>query len=84
MEVFLTELVKMLDAEDRRWRAETYILWDGAAYHTSPKTRRLLERLDVPVMQLGAYSYSMSPCELLFARLKTRDLCPGEIAVGKK
>ena len=35
-------------------------------------------------MQLGAYSYDMAPAELLFARLKTSDLHPGEITVGKK
>ena len=26
----------------------------------------------------------MSPCELLFARLKTRDLHAGDVVVGKK
>jgi hypothetical protein len=35
-------------------------------------------------MQLGTYSYDMAPAELLFARLKSVDLHPGEIAVGKK
>ena len=50
MEVFLTELVKMLDEEDQHWRRETFLLWDNASYHTSPRTRQLLERLDVPLM----------------------------------
>ena len=84
MEIYLTELVKMLDAEDQAWRKSTAICLDQASYHTSPQTRRLLETLKIPVMQLGAYSYDLAPAELLFARLKTADLHPGEIAVGKK
>ena len=35
-------------------------------------------------MYLGPYSYDMAPAELLFARLKSADLDPGEVAVGKK
>lgn len=35
-------------------------------------------------MFLGPYSYDMAPAELLFAKLKTADLHPGEITVGKK
>ena len=84
MEIYLTELVRMLDAEDKHWREDTVILWDNASYHTKPSTQRLLERLQIPLMQLGAYSYDMAPAELLFARLKTSDLHPGEITVGKK
>ena len=34
-------------------------------------------------MQLGPYSYDIAPAELLFAKLKTADLHPGQIAVGK-
>ena len=74
----------MLDSEDQFWRQDTIIVWDNASYHTANSTKRLLETLDVPLMQLGAYSYDMAPAELLFARLKTSDLHPGKIAVGKK
>ena len=84
MEIFLMELVKMLDTEDRHWRRDTIIIWDGASYHKSPRTRSLLEILKIPLMHLGAYSYDMTPSELLFARLKTSDLHPGEVSVGKK
>ena len=84
MEIYLVELVKMLDEEDVRWREDTVIMWDNASYHSNPRTKRLLERLRIPLMFLGPYSYDMAPAELLFAKLKTADLHPGEIAVGKK
>ena len=84
MGIFLVELVRMLDAEDKHWRKDTVIVWDNASYHKSTKTLSLLETLKVPLLRLGAYSYNLAPAELLFARLKTADLHPGEIAVGKK
>ena len=84
MEIYLTELVKMLDNEDKNWRKDTVIIWDNASYHKHPRTKSLLETLKVPLLHLGPYSYSMASSELLFARLKTSDLYPGEIAVGKK
>ena len=83
-EIMEMELVKMLDTEDRHWRRDTIIIWDGASYHKSARTRSLLETLKIPLMHLGAYSYDMAPAELLFARLKTSDLHPDEVAVGKK
>ena len=84
MEIYLTELVRMLDSEDKDWRKDTVIIWDNASYHTSPRTKSLLETLKIPLMFLGPYSYDMAPAELLFARLKSSDLDPGEVAVGKK
>ena len=84
MEIYLTQLVTTLDAEDRHWRKDTVIIWDNASYHTSDRTKALLQSLKIPVMQLGAYSYDMAPAELFFARLKSADLFPGEVKVGKK
>ena len=84
MEIYLTELVRMLDSEDKHWRKDTVIIWDNASYHSSERTKSLLETLKIPLMFLGAYSYDMAPAELLFARLKSADLHPGEIDVGKK
>ena len=84
MEIYLVELVRMLDAEDKHWRKDTVIIWDNASYHASARTKGLLETLKIPLMRLGTYSYDMAPAELLFARLKSADLHSGEIAVGKK
>ena len=33
MELFFTHLIQLLDEKNRRWRQETVILLDGAAYH---------------------------------------------------
>ena len=74
----------MLDTEDKHWRKDTVIIWDGASYHNSKRTRSLLETLKVPLMMLGPYSYDMAPAELLIARLNSHDLNAGDIAVGKK
>ena len=38
MQIYLTELVKMLDAENKHWRKDTVIIWDNASYHTNPRT----------------------------------------------
>ena len=50
MEIYLTQLVTMLDAEDRHWRKDTVIIWDNASYHTSDRTKALLQQLKMPVM----------------------------------
>ena len=50
MEIFLTELVQMLDSEDPFWRQDTVLVWDNASYHTAKSTKRLLETLEVPLM----------------------------------
>ena len=84
MEIYLIELVKMLDNEDKNWRKDTVIIWDNASYHGHPRTKSLLETLKVPLLRLGPYSFSIASSELLFARLKTSDLYSGEIKVGKK
>ena len=42
MEIYLTELVRMLDSEDKHWRKDTVIVWDNASYHSSDKTKSLL------------------------------------------
>ena len=42
MQIYLTELVKMLDAENKHWRKDTVIIWDNASYHTNPRTMSLL------------------------------------------
>ena len=42
MEIFLTQLVEILDKEDKHWRKDTIIIWDNATYHTSNGTKNLL------------------------------------------
>ena len=44
MQLFLKELILKLDDEDKRWRSNTILVWDGAGYHTSREVKELLER----------------------------------------
>ena len=43
MQLFLRELIKHLDYEDRHWRTNSVIVWDGAGYHTSTEVLKMLE-----------------------------------------
>jgi hypothetical protein len=57
--LFMKELVAHLDYDDKNWRKNTMIVWDGAGYHKSKEMMKLLEELRVPIMRLGPYSYLM-------------------------
>jgi hypothetical protein len=71
MALFMKELVARLDYEDKQWRKNSLIVWDGAGYHTSKEILKCVEELQVPLMRLGPYSYLMQPAELVFASLKS-------------
>ena len=84
IELFLRDLVTQLTEEDRRWRRNTLIFWDGAAYHQSNETRKLLAELQVPLMISGPHSYDASPCELWYAYFKMVDINPRKVKCGKR
>lgn len=84
MELYLTELVQVLDAEDEHWRKTTVLVMDGATYHTSKETRATMSDLHIPLLFLGPYSYLLSPCELFFALFKSKELNPEGAPLGKK
>jgi hypothetical protein len=69
-QLFMSELVKTLDWEDRNWRKNTVIMWDGAGYHEATEVLQLMQQQRVPLMFLGPYSYHMAPAEMVFAALK--------------
>ena len=58
--------------EDKHWRTNTIIFWDGAKYHHSKETVQTLKELDVPIMFLAPYSYLSAPCELAFGQFKNK------------
>ena len=64
--MFIKELVKILEKEDRHFRTNTVLFWDGAAYHFSKDTLKTMRDLDVPLITLAPYSYFSAPCELAF------------------
>jgi hypothetical protein len=84
MQMFMKELIKRLDLEDKKWRTNTVLVWDGAGYHTSKEVMAFLESQRVPVMQLGAYGYLLNTPEILFAAFKSYKINIDEIPVGKK
>ena len=80
---FIKNLVKILNEQNRRWRHQTQIFWDGASYHKSPETRKLLSDLQVPMMISGAHSYDVAPCEKWFALFKRVNINPRRVKTGK-
>jgi hypothetical protein len=43
MSLFIKELVANLDYEDKNWRKNSVLVWDGAGYHTSKEIIKLLD-----------------------------------------
>ena len=82
--LFIRELAAKLNQEDRRWRHNTLIFWDGAPYHKSRETMAVLEELQMPIMVTGPYSYDVSPCETFFAHFKRVNINPRKVATGKR
>ena len=84
MRLFLTELIKTLDYEDKHWRKNTVLMWDNAGYHEAGAVLTLLEEQRAPVLFLGPYSYHMAPCEIVFAALKVQQLQSETAPLGRK
>lgn len=76
--------MKQLNQQDRRWRANTFFYWDGAAYHKSRETLELLQELKVPMMYSAPHSYEASPCEKWFALFKKVNINPRKVKTGKR
>ena len=84
MLIFLTELIKTLDIEDKNWRTNSVLMWDNAGYHEAKEVLTPLEEQRAPVLFLGPYSYRMAPAEMVFAALKLQHLNTLEAPLGKK
>ena len=84
MLIFLSRLCRLLDSESWGWRDNTVFLFDGASYHTSPETRKVMGYLDIKVVISAPYCYDTAPCELLFAHLKNTDINSQRMPTGKK
>jgi hypothetical protein len=59
------------------------LLIDNAPYHTSNASLQMMEALQLPIMFTGAHSYSSSPVELLFSRLKATNINEKNLPMGK-
>ena len=76
MQVFMRGLVDILDKEDRHWRSNTIIFWDGASYHNSKDTLNTMRDMNVPILTLAPYSFLSAPCELVFGQFKNAEINP--------
>ena len=74
MMVFLAYLVQRLDQETPGWRGNTWILLDGARYHTGEEIREFLHKMQLRVIWSAPYSFSTAPIEKCFAGLKQKEL----------
>ena len=83
MELFLFNLVKLLDKKLSTWRKEYIIMLDGAVWHTSKETIETLERLNIPSIIIGPYGYDVAPVELFFSALKRGNLNQNNIPLSK-
>ena len=54
------------------------------AWHTSPIMKKRLEKMNLPIIYSGPYSYSAAPAESVFASLKLGELNPEHLPTGKK
>ena len=84
MTLFLRHLVRQLDRETPGWQDDSVILLDNAAWHTSPVMKKRLEKMALPIIYSGPYSYSAAPVESVFASLKFGELNPERLPTGKK
>ena len=84
MLVFLQHLAVKLDEEQPGWKADTYLLLDGARYHTGEEIRTFLHKLQVQVIWSAPYSYAAAAIENLFGGLKFGELNPMRLPTGKK
>ena len=84
MILFLRELVKQLNEEDRRWRQKTFLFLDGAKYHRSTDTLAACKELQIPYMISGPYSYNVAPCEYWYSLFKRVNINPRKVKTGKR
>ena len=55
--LYLSELIKMLDKKDPRWRSKTIILQDNAPYKSSASAFEYYKRHRLPIIFTGPHSY---------------------------
>lgn len=74
--LFMIKLCEHLHTIDKKWRRQTVILLDNAAYHRATQMRSQLHKMRVPLMYLGPYQFKMAPAEVFFSFIKGHDLNP--------
>jgi hypothetical protein len=83
MAMFIKYFAEKLDEDRPGWRLDSCWQLDGASYHKSEETIKLLDDLQVPFIISSPYSYDCSCIELWFSRLKDRDINPSRLKATK-
>ena len=83
MSLYIRELVKHLDKENKHWRNSCCLIHDGASYSRNPGFISVLKELHVPFMMSAPHSYNTAWVELLFGAIKTGVLNPEDQLQGK-
>ena len=60
----------LLDRERPLWRKDTLILMDNARYNLKDDIKAQIQRLKMPVIHSGPYSYDAAPVERYFGYYK--------------
>ena len=81
---FLSRLAVVLSTEDKDWRKNTVWQLDGARYHTSAETRKIMKQIGVNFVISAPYSYDDAVVELFLAYYKTVQTNPDNERTGKK
>ena len=81
--LFLSELAATLDLEHPSWRTDTRILMDNAGYNTADETLEHIQRLRMPAIFSGPYSYDAAAVEYFFSYFKKGRVMPESEPSGK-
>ena len=83
-QLFVEELVKVLELEDEHWKANTILLLDNATYHRSKVFVAYAKKENIPLLYASPVSPQLCPVERLFGWLKRGDLNPENHKTGKR
>ena len=82
--LLLHELCNALDKDRPDWRETSVCIMDNAPYNKSAETMEYIQKLKMPMIFLGKYSYSASPCEFFFAYFKREIIYEANTPTGKR
>jgi len=82
--MFMRYLMRQLDRDSPGWESNSVILLDGAPWHVGEEIRDYMQKMQVPLIFSGPYSYAAASIESLFSQLKLGELKKENISTGKK
>ena len=71
---YLLKLACLLERRNPAWRETTVIVLDLASYHKSTFMLSRLEKMKIPILFLGPFSYDLDVAESFFAQVKQHEI----------